>query len=647
MRILQEVPGKLVGQAHGLALGDAVVEDQAGDEDGGQHGSDDTDDERRGEALDRTGTEDVEDDTGEEGGHLAVDDGGVGILVTVDDGLGEALARGQLFLDTLIDDHVRIHGHTQGQDETGDTREGEDGAEGHEGSEEQEDVAQEGDVGDETGTLVEEHHVDEHQDEGDQEGDETGADGSGTEGRAHDLLLDDGGRSRELTGLEDVRKVLSLLHVEVAGDLGAAAGDLVQDVRVGIHEAVEDDGDLLADVVLGEVGPGGSAFGVHRHGHVRSAAAAVAAAVEFDAGVGHDTAVERGLAVTGGSLDGDELVDVRALDILARLHGPETAEALREDILRHGEVPVHHHGIDTVGEADAGVVHAAGLQDGEERVGDGGAVAEVREDLRDAGVDGIEVHLVGGEGGPELEGGGTLQELADTLRILDARELDEDLAAVLDALDVRLGDAETVDTVAEHVEGVVDGALRFVADDLDDFLVGGFRLHLVAELVGAEDLGEPAAVRGLGPGAFEQADEILAGVHVVLLRQIERFLEVGIGAVAGEGLHEILELDLQHDVHAALEVEAEVDLLLLGGLVGVSEINLLSADGVDVGTVPDVGHRVQDELADFGGDVVRVNELLGSFGGDFGSFLLLDAGDRGEGELPEAGQGKQDGEQSD
>ena len=182
----------------------------------------DTDDERRGEALDRTGTEDVEDDTGEEGGHLTVDDGGVGVLVTVGDGLGEALASGQLFLDTLIDDHVRIHGHTQGQDETGDTREGKDGAEGDEGAEEQEHVAQQGDVGDETGSLVEEHHVQEHHEEGDQEGDETGADGSGTEGRTHDLLLDDGGRSRELTGLEDVRKVLSLLHVETAGDLGPA-----------------------------------------------------------------------------------------------------------------------------------------------------------------------------------------------------------------------------------------------------------------------------------------------------------------------------------------------------------------------------------------------------------------------------------------
>ena len=68
--------------------------------------------ERRGEALDRTGTEDVEDDTGEEGGHLTVDDGGVSVLVTVLDGELNALASLDFFLDTLEDNHVRVNSHT-------------------------------------------------------------------------------------------------------------------------------------------------------------------------------------------------------------------------------------------------------------------------------------------------------------------------------------------------------------------------------------------------------------------------------------------------------------------------------------------------------------------------------------------------------
>ena len=128
---------------------------------------------------------------------------------------------------------------------------------------------------------------------------------------------------------------------------------------------------------------------------------------------------------------------------------------------------------------------------------------------------------------------------------------------------------------------------------------------------------------------------------------MKSWLELTLFFFAGESLHQVLELDLQHDVHAALEVEAEVDFLLLGRLVGVSQIDLFAADGVDVGTVPDGGHRVEDELPHLGGDIVRFDELLRFFSGDFGSFLLLDTGDRGEGELPDAGQGEQDGEQSD
>ena len=113
VRILEDIGSELVGHGHGLALGDAVVEDDAGYEDGGEHRSDDTDDERGGEALHRTGTEDVEDDTGDEGGELTVDDGAVRVLVTVGHRLGEALAGGKFLLDTLIDNHVGIHGHTQ------------------------------------------------------------------------------------------------------------------------------------------------------------------------------------------------------------------------------------------------------------------------------------------------------------------------------------------------------------------------------------------------------------------------------------------------------------------------------------------------------------------------------------------------------
>ena len=92
-----------------------------------------------------------------------------------------------------------IHGHTEGQDETCNTREGEDGSEGNEGSEEEHHVAQQGNVSHETGTLVEAYHIDEYEAECDEEGDESGIDGLASEGRTHNLLLNDGSRSRKLT----------------------------------------------------------------------------------------------------------------------------------------------------------------------------------------------------------------------------------------------------------------------------------------------------------------------------------------------------------------------------------------------------------------------------------------------------------------
>ena len=264
--VLEEVLGEPVLERDVLSLLDTVVEDQTGDEDGSKNGSDDTDDERGGEALDGTGTEHEEHDTGEEGGHLSVDDGGISVLVTVSHSLAQALAGGKLLLDTFIYDHVRIHSHTHGQDQTGNTRQGQDCSEGNEDSKEEKHVAEEGDVSCDTCALIEEYHVDEDEQEGDQEGNHTGLDRLCTEGRSHYLLLDDGGRGGKLTGLQNVHEVGSLIRSEVSGDGGLTSGDGAVDVRIGIHHTVEDDGDLPSDIVTGHAGPDVGAFGVHAHG---------------------------------------------------------------------------------------------------------------------------------------------------------------------------------------------------------------------------------------------------------------------------------------------------------------------------------------------------------------------------------------------
>ena len=54
MGVLQEVACPVVLEADALALADAVVENQTGNEDGGKHRGYDTDDKGGCEALDRT-----------------------------------------------------------------------------------------------------------------------------------------------------------------------------------------------------------------------------------------------------------------------------------------------------------------------------------------------------------------------------------------------------------------------------------------------------------------------------------------------------------------------------------------------------------------------------------------------------------------
>ena len=597
------------------------------------------------------------------------------------DGLAEALAGLELFLDTLIDDHVRIDRHTQRQDETGDTGQRQDGAERGEDTEQEDDVGQQRDVSGETGALVEEHHVDQHQEERDEEGDETGTDRFGTEGRTDDLLLDDRRRSRQLTGLQDVRKVGRFLHVEVAGDFGVASGNLTVHDRVGIDGTVEDDGDLLADVLLGQAGPDVGAFGVHRH---RDGRAAVALVAVGDARVGHDTAVERSLAVTGGSLDGHELVDVVAGHVGRGLHGPHRTEFRREDLgdLRHREIAVDGRGVRGGREADqGGVVHLGRLEHREERVlllvgvvfgvavllggkllahdvafGGGslfhGGLLVADEQLGEGVVGLNEVRVDFGVvvGGPEFEGCGTLEQLPDALRLLDAREFDEDAARVADLLDRRLGHAETVDTVAENVEGVGNGAFGVLADDGEDFGVRGLGTDALAHLIGSEHLGKALTRSHFLPGLAEEGDEVGGGVHAALFREGEGAVEFRGLIVAGKGLDEVFELDLEHDVHTALQVEAEVDFLRLDFLVRVAQINFFSGNGIDITTVLHFSDGIQVVGLVRYTDFAESRAVLRSkcrLLGELLRLLGLDAGDSGERQLPDAGQDQEDSYKSD
>ena len=275
-----------------------------------------------------------------------------------------------------------------------------------------------------------------------------------------------------------------------------------------------------------------------------------------------------------------------------------------------------------------------------------------REDLGEqvVGLDQVRLDLLIIISGPELEGSGTLEEFADTLRLLDTREFDEDTAAVAQFLDGRLGHAETVDTVTQDVEGVGDGTFGLTADDGDDLVIGAGRVDAVAEFVGAEDGSQALAAGSLLPSVGEEGDEVLTGIDATLARKVDSLGESGSLVVAGQGLDQVLELDLQHDVHTALEVEAEIDLLRFDIFVLISEIDFLGRDGVEVAGVAGLRNGVEDIRLIFCGYIAECGAFLESCDGSigiFGGFLLLQIRHECEGELPQTRQAQKDGHKSD
>ena len=140
---------------------------------------------------------------------------------------------------------------------------------------------------------------------------------------------------------------------------------------------------------------------------------------------------------------------------------------------------------------------------------------------------------------------------------------------VREAQDVGLRNAEVVDTAAQHVERCADGSLGLLLEDLLDVGIRAFERDVLA--VGAyEKLGDGTAVRKARIRLHEIGD--IVGRRALLHRLVGHADRLDEGrvvlAVAGQSLHDILDLHLQHDVHTALEVQAQVQLLLLTLLVG-------------------------------------------------------------------------------
>ena len=168
----------------------------------------------------------------------------------------------------------------------------------------------------------------------------------------------------------------------------------------------------------------------------------------------------------------------------------------------------------------------------------------------------------------ELQQRRAADQVLGPLGVLDARQLDQDAVFAL-APDVRLGDAELVDAVANGFEGLVHRQLLHLLDVLVRQVEDRRKaLRILAAVA------DPQVAQLLVQKGFELVDVLLAlhldadlqwarALHAGVLdlvfpHQFADFLEIALDT-AFDGL---LGVDLQHEVHAALQIQAEIDLLV-------------------------------------------------------------------------------------
>ena len=121
MNIVEPVLRPLAGERDAAEFRNDRLDQDTRNEDRAEQRGQDTDNQRRSEALHGTVTENEEDDTRDDRRKVTVDNGGIGVRETVLDSQRQPLAGSQLLFDTFVDNHVGIDGHTHRQNDTRNT----------------------------------------------------------------------------------------------------------------------------------------------------------------------------------------------------------------------------------------------------------------------------------------------------------------------------------------------------------------------------------------------------------------------------------------------------------------------------------------------------------------------------------------------
>ncbi len=179
---------------------------------------------------------------------------------------------------------------------------------------------------------------------------------------------------------------------------------------------------------------------------------------------------------------------------------------------------------------------------------------------------------------------GLAEQALDALRVLLARHLDQDPIVTL-ALDGGLPGADLVDPPAHDLERLANGGILKIADrllaraDVDPAAVAGDDLDLLGQRIGIERLQEldrPRAVRRIGErqgrGVAAQAEAAVADPRWpqdaadIVDQRVDPLLD------------DRMQIDLEQQMRAALEIEPEVD-LLVGQPVG-QPLHLVAAEQI-------------------------------------------------------------------
>ena len=224
------------------------LEQDPGHHEGREHRHQDADSERDAKATDRAGGEEEEEYCGQKSGDVGVQNGAPGPLEPCLQRSAQRRIDGVFLLCPLVDQHVGVYGHPDGEDEAGDAGEGEGGSQPYQDRVGQKPVDDQRDGCRHTHQPVEGDHVEDGQAGTDEGCLEAGVDGGLTEGRPDRSLLDHLDRDRQGTGPDEESELVGSLLVEVPRDQSLATRDpnvtldRGGDARAGEDRLVEHDG---------------------------------------------------------------------------------------------------------------------------------------------------------------------------------------------------------------------------------------------------------------------------------------------------------------------------------------------------------------------------------------------------------------------